>query len=261
MIARGLELSLCIKIVQRKLQVCASCPLVFVEEEHHVARQHQDEPWTTFLGHQEDLRNSLVDDGRREMIFFLVQVLGRYHICPLSCIIALLACILIRLALILLLKEAGRRLLVHGNQVLHLHDEHADFVSASQDMTHGDHLNEFSLVADHERLLVGMAGVISQYFQQGGMPLMGTANGILYARMGIDDEVLVFFILRTQDYERLVQFLHFVGSTAGTFLHFVCKVLGEITRWEIITYVLYESVCYVVCHGNHILWNTDKSRI
>ena len=162
MIAWRFNLSLGIEVINWELQVRTACPFVLVKEEHHVARQHQDKMRTTFFGHQENLGDGLIDDGRRKVIFLFVQVLSRNHICPLSCIIALLTGILIRLTLVLLLKESGRWLLIHRNQMLHFHNEHTNLVATSQDVTYRNHFDDFTIVADHIRLLIGMVRVIAQ---------------------------------------------------------------------------------------------------
>ena len=133
--------------------------------------------------------------------------------------------------------------------MLHFHNEHTNLVATSQDVTYGNHFDDFTIVADHIRFLISMICVITQNFQECCMPIMGTTNGILHARMVVDDEVLIVFILGTQGCERLIKLFHFVGSTTGTFLHLIYKVFGEIARRKVVAYVLYKSICYIVCHG------------
>ena len=165
---------------------------------------------------------------------------------PLSGIIALLT----RAAVIfvLLFEKSVGFSVSHGNQVLHLHDEHRHLIAAAQDMSHRNNLGGRVLAAvlHHVWFLIWIIGVISQFLEQGRMPVMRVLYFVFDTGTTIDNEVLVLLILSTYLHVGRAQCLHVIGTASGTVLHLGDEVVGEVARWEVITYVLYKSVCYIL---------------
>ena len=95
----GIDTCLRKEIIQRELQIATLSPLILVEEEYSIACQHQDKVWATLLWKKENVGNSLIDDGWRNLILLCIQV---KDITPLAGSIFLLSATFF--AFILLLK-------------------------------------------------------------------------------------------------------------------------------------------------------------
>ena len=244
-VAEGRYACLGKEFVERELQIGTLRPLVLVEEEDRVARHHQDEVGAALLGQEEDVGDGLVDDGRRNLVSLLVEI---EYMAPLSGVVFLVGRGAVRLALVLLLEESGRLLVVHTDEVLHLHDEHLGLAALSEDVAHGDDLHGVGIVLHHEPLVVGMVGVVAEDAEQTGVEVVGMLDGILGSGMHVDDEVLVVVVFLLQGDERRVERLHLVAGNASALLHLLQKVVTEVTRGEVVAHVLYETVFYVVCH-------------
>ena len=257
-VAEGWDASLGKEFVKRELQISSLCPLVLVEEEHHVARHHKDEMRAALLGKEEDVSDGLVDDGRRNLVPLTVE---REHKAPLSCEVFLVRRGAVGFALVLLFEESGGFLFVHSDEMLHLHDEHLRLAALTQDVTHGYDLDGFCVVLHHEVLLVGMVSVIAQDAKQLSVEVMGALDGILGTRVQVDNEVLIVVILLLQGYERCVELLQIVFRHAGALLYLVKEVISEIARGEVVTHVLYETVFYIVCHKSLSIKSCRTQRV
>ena len=201
----GIDACLSKEVVERELQITTLSPLVLVEKEHSVACQHQDEMRASLLGQKENMRDGFVDDGWRYFIMLGIEV---EDITPLAGSIFLLSANY--LTFILLLKQACRFFLLDGDEVLHLHYEHFNLLTLTNDMAHGNHLDRRSLIVDDARFLVGMVGFITKNRQQTCVEVVRLLDGIFHTGTIVDDEVLVVVIFLLQTHIRTADILNLI---------------------------------------------------
>ena len=139
------------------------------------------------------MRDSFVDDGRRYFIMLGIEV---EDITPLAGSILLLSANY--LTFILLLEQACRFFLLDWDEVLHLHYEHFNLLTLTNDMAHGNHLYWSRLVVDDTMFLVCMVGIITKNRQQTCVEVVCLLDGIFHTWTIVDDEVLVVVIFLLQ---------------------------------------------------------------